>query len=163
MKIGILSDTHDHLSNLRRALEIFKAEGCERVLHAGDFISPFVLKLFREYALPLTGVFGNNDGELLMLVKVSEGIGEIRKGPIELAVAGRKTALMHEPVFLDALAKSGQFELIVYGHTHQPKIAGNEGQGPLLINPGAACGIMTEKPTAAICDLEKMNAKLIEL
>jgi len=163
MKIGILSDTHDHMQNLGKALEIFKAEGCERVLHAGDFVSPFVLRLFKEYELPLTGVFGNNDGEVLMLVKVSEGIGELKKGPQELSIGGRRVALMHEPVFLDALFKSGQFDLIIYGHTHQPKLEGAEGQGPLVVNPGAGCGIMTEKATAVICDLEKMSSRLVVL
>ena len=160
MKIGIMSDSHDHLPNVRRALEIFKAEGCEKILHAGDIVSPFVFGPFKEFKIPLIAVFGNNDGEVIMLSKVAAAYGEIRKGPVELELGGRRIALMHEPVLIDALRKSGAFDLIVYGHTHNAVLESN---GPLVINPGECCGYLGNQPSVAVCDLEKMSAKLVKL
>jgi len=41
MVIGIISDTHDHMDNIRKALKIFKEKNVKVILHAGDFVSPF--------------------------------------------------------------------------------------------------------------------------
>jgi len=162
MKIGIMSDTHDHLPNLRKALEIFKAQGCRKILHAGDFAAPFVMRLFKEFSIPFTGVFGNNDGDWIMLLKAAQGIGEIKKGPVELELAGRKIALMHEPVFIDALKQSRGYHLIVSGHTHLKVMEAAEGQ-MLVINPGECSGYLTNQPTVVVCDLEELSAKIIDL
>lgn len=40
MKIGILSDSHDNMPKLARAVELFNEEKVELVLHAGDLVSP---------------------------------------------------------------------------------------------------------------------------
>ena len=44
MKIGVMSDSHDNLPAIRRALARFEAEGAEAVIHAGDFVAPFSIK-----------------------------------------------------------------------------------------------------------------------
>jgi uncharacterized protein len=160
MKIGILVDSHDHLPNLRKALSVFKERGCEKILHAGDFTSPFVMNLFKEFTVPLLGVFGNNDGDWLFLTRAGQGIADLKKGPLELELAGRKIALMHEPVFLDALRESEKFDLIIFGHTHGKVL---ETGKTLVLNPGECCGYLTGKATVAVCDLEKMSAEIISL
>ena len=38
MKIGIISDTHDHHSNVIKAIRIFNERRVKYVLHAGDII-----------------------------------------------------------------------------------------------------------------------------
>ena len=47
MKIGIMSDTHDYLPNIRKAIEIFNEEKVDLVVHCGDFVSLFVIKEFK--------------------------------------------------------------------------------------------------------------------
>jgi predicted phosphodiesterase len=37
MKIGIISDSHDHLENIRKSADLFKQRKIEFVLHLGDF------------------------------------------------------------------------------------------------------------------------------
>ncbi len=160
MKLGIIADSHDHLPNLRKALEIFKEKECKYILHCGDFISPFVFRVFKEFGIPVYGVFGNNDGELIYLLKMAEGIAQLKKGPIELELEGKKIALMHEPTYISVLRSSSQFDLIAYGHTHQPQL---ELTPPLLINPGECCGYLSGRATVVFCDLEQMSAELIEL
>lgn len=161
MKIGIMSDSHDNLPRVKQALARFAELGVERILHAGDICSPFVFLLFRHYEMPLTAVFGNNDGEWLFLADLVRDIGEIRKGPVELSLGERNIALMHEPVFLDALADSGHFDLVIYGHTHD---LDERKRGKCIIaNPGESCGYLRDRSTAMVCDLETMKITTFDI
>ena len=63
MKIGIISDTHDDIENVQKAIEIFNAEKVDYVIHAGDYIFPGIVMEFKELNAKLFGVLGNNDGE----------------------------------------------------------------------------------------------------
>lgn len=67
MLIGIMSDTHDNLIFTKKAIKLFNSRKVEHVIHAGDYTSPFTLKLFRELKCKYTGIFGNNDGDKLLL------------------------------------------------------------------------------------------------
>jgi putative phosphoesterase len=67
---------------------------------------------------------------------------------------------MHEPRALSAFLASGQYDLIVYGHTHKPEIRGGR---PLLINPGELGGWLTGQPSAALVDLEALKGELLRL
>jgi uncharacterized protein len=46
MKIGIISDTHDDIENVQKAIEIFNGERVNCVIHAGDFVFQGVVKEF---------------------------------------------------------------------------------------------------------------------
>jgi len=161
MKIGVMSDTHDNLGMVRAALAEFDKAGAEHILHAGDICSPFVFNEFEPYKMRLEAVFGNNDGDWLLLSDKVRDMGRIQKGPITLELGGRRIALMHEPVFLDALAESGRLDLVVYGHLHgrEKRKAG----GALIVNPGECSGYLTGNPTVMVCDLDKLEAETIEL
>ena len=63
MKIGIISDTHDDVGNVQRAIEMFNVERVQSVIHAGDYIFPGIVKEFEKLNSKLIGVLGNNDGE----------------------------------------------------------------------------------------------------
>ncbi len=52
MMIGIVSDSHDNVPMLQRAVEYFNHAGCELVIHAGDIISPFSMALLEKLACP---------------------------------------------------------------------------------------------------------------
>jgi len=117
MIIGILADTHDDMAAIKKAVEIFNAENVSRVIHAGDIVSPFTFEAFRELQCGMCGVFGNNDGDRLLLRQKSEGA--FSPQPLILTLHGRRTVVVHEPDLVDALADSGHFDLVVYGHTHR--------------------------------------------
>jgi uncharacterized protein len=55
MLIGICSDTHDHIENIRKAVRFFKEKGVDKVIHSGDYCSPFTIPLFE--GLPIEGNF----------------------------------------------------------------------------------------------------------
>ena len=160
MLIGIISDSHDHLENVRRALALFRERGVEIVLHAGDFVSPFVSEPFRELGVRVIGVFGNNDGDKLYLRERFSGVGELHFGPHELELGGRRILLMHEPRALEALVASGRYDLVVYGHTHKAEIRAGR---PLVVNPGELGGWLTGQPSAALVDLGALRGELLRL
>ncbi len=161
MKLGVISDTHDHLGRVSNALQSFNDKGVEHILHAGDICSPFVFSEFKKFYMPLTAVFGNNDGDWLLLTKTVHGAGEIKKGPLSLELSGRKIALMHEPVFIDALADSGHFDLVVYGHLHGREER-KRGKA-LILNPGECSGYLTNDPSVMVCDLSDMSVEAVKL
>lgn len=157
MKIGIITDSHDHQSNLRKSVEIFNSFGVEKVFHAGDLVAPFTKRELGKLRAPLICVFGNNDGERLMLKSV---FGEIYLPPLEVTLDGKKIVLMHEPDNLEALIKSEYYDVIIYGHTHAIDIRKGK---TLIINPGESCDWLTGKSNIAVLDLSTMEPELIEL
>lgn len=159
MKIGIISDTHDHMDNIRKALKIFKENNVKVIIHAGDFVSPFTWRVFKDFEGEFYGVFGNNDGDRVLLKKM---YGERIQPQIrEFEIEGKRIALMHEPQMLEALAQSGRFDLIVYGHMHEVDI--RRINNTLIINPGEACGWLYGKATVVVLDIERLEPSVISL
>ena len=86
--IGIISDTQDNRSSIRKAVEVFNHAGCSLVVHAGDYIAPFTFKEFVSLEGDFLGVFGNNDGERKGLIKQFSQIGALYQPPHEFAYNG---------------------------------------------------------------------------
>ena len=160
MLIGILSDSHDNIPYLYKAVEIFNKRKVACVLHAGDFVSPFTSKPLSNLGCNFIGVFGNNDGDKLLLKDRFKDIGEIYDDIYEDVIEGKKIILIHKDTLVEKLAKSGKYDIIIYGHTHKANLKGNS---PLIINPGECSGWITGEPTVAILDTEKLKAKIIKL
>jgi putative phosphoesterase len=94
MKIGLISDTHDDIENVRKAIKIFKEKNVDLVIHLGDYVSPPTLKLFK--GLKLIGIFGNNDGFKFGLINTFNEIGAEIKGDFaKLNIDGLSIALYH--------------------------------------------------------------------
>lgn len=159
MKIGILSDSHDDMAAIARAVELFNAEGVAQVVHAGDIVSPFTFDLLRGLAAPLVGIFGNNDGDRLLLRERSGGA--IHVPPHLTLVGGRRAVILHEPHLAQALAASGEFDLVIHGHTHRPE-AKRIG-GTLVVNPGKAARLHQGRSTAALLETDTLEARIVEL
>jgi uncharacterized protein len=159
MLIGIIADTHDNMTTLKRAVDYFNSANVRQVIHAGDFVSPFTFRALKELRCDFTGIFGNNDGDRLLLQKRSGG--KLYNQPHLLELAGRKIIVMHEHNIVDALAASGHYDLVIYGHTHEAEI--RLVRNTLIINPGEASGWLYGKTTVAVADLSEMTAEIITI
>jgi putative phosphoesterase len=62
---------------------------------------------------------------------------------------------------VEALAACGQFDIVIYGHTHTPDI--RKAGRTLIINPGKVARLHKGRSTLSVLDTEKMEAGLIEL
>jgi len=161
MKMGIISDTHDNLPQIRKAVKVFNREKVELVLHAGDFVSPFTSLEFKNLNCPLKGVFGNNDGDKLYLQEKFKGIGELYPTPYNVNINSKNVIMLHKEKLIDALAESQKYDVIIYGHTHRSDL--RKIGKTLIINPGECGGWLTGKSTIALLDLETLEAKVINL
>lgn len=160
MKIGVISDTHDNLPKIKKAVELFNAEGVQLVIHAGDIIAPFAAEAMSKLQCRVIAVLGNNDGEKIILAKKFEDIGELHANMAQIEVGGRKIAVVHYSDSVEALALSEQFDIVIYGHTH--KLDVRKGR-TLVVNPGECGGWVTGKCTVVLIDLDKLDVEIREL
>ena len=160
MKIGIIADTHDHMDNTKKAVSAFAERGVKKVYHCGDIVAPFVVPVLKGGGFEeCVAVFGNNDGEWLLLSRFFQQVGSISKPPLFTDAEGKRIALLHEPLPMDAM-ESLPVDIVAFGHTHE--IVVKEGR-PLVVNPGECCGYLTGRATVAVADLEEMKAEIIDL
>lgn len=157
VKIAIISDTHDNLKNLEKALSEIKKEKIQAILHCGDIFSPETLKVISD----------NFKGEIYAVISTSdfEFIGNEDKfknlklfnefGKIE--IDDKKIAFAHVPEIAKTLAIKEKPDIIFYGHTHKPWA--EKVNKSILVNPGNLAGIFY-KATFAIYDTEKSKLEL---
>jgi hypothetical protein len=161
MKIGVISDTHDDFENTKKAIEIFKDEKVDFVIHLGDYISPPIVRLFK--GLKLVGIFGNNDGYKYVLIRAFDEIGGEIKGDFAvIEVKGVKIALYHGEFkeISASLAKSQDYDLVLTGHWHKAEI--KEIGKTLWIGMGSANRFLAKgKPVIGI--LKEKEFKFIEI
>jgi len=158
MKVALMSDSHDQMDRLHRAVEFCNDHKVSHVLHAGDLVSPFVHRALKKLEAPLTLVFGNNDGERAGLKGIFRD--RIFEPPHELTLDDRRILMLHDPILLDVLRQSSPFDLILYGHLHEIE---NSKEAALVVNPGELCGWLTGKSTLALWDTRKNEAKIFTL
>ena len=168
MKLAVISDTHDHKDNILKAVSIMNERKVDALIHCGDYVSPFVKRWFdglnNNIKENFFGIFGNNDGERVFLVKNLGQICDIVGMEINKDFDGKNVYAAHMPTqkTIDAIAKSGQYDIVLTGHTHN-MVNKKYDNGVLVVNPGEACGYLTGKSTFAIIDTDKMEAEIIEL
>jgi uncharacterized protein len=162
--IGIISDSHDNLNAIRKAVEFFNNNDVKAVLHAGDIVSPFTARAFKELKSKLYFVFGNNDGDKITLTRWFEEIGATSCGDFgDLTIDGLHIALLHgtDEALVRALARSGDFDVIIRGHTHNPGV--KVIKGIPVINPGECSGVLSGKATVAVLEIANLNVEITEL
>lgn len=162
MRIGLVSDTHDHVIRIRQAVALFNRTGVELVIHAGDWCSPFAVREFTALESPLHGILGNNDGDPLALARAFAEIGaRIETQWWEAEAGGRKLLVMHEPRGVVDVAAAGAHDVVVYGHTHErdERRVGDV----VIVNPGEACGWVGGMGSLAIYDAAAHAVEFHEL
>lgn len=165
MKIAIISDTHDNLANLKKALSFIRKEKIKILIHCGDIFKPDTI----------TETLGCFKGEThLIFSKADASFSKIPEDSFkdisrtktysefgELIVDEKKIAFSHFPEIAKALASSQKYDLVFYGHTHRPweeKLGRTR-----LINPGNIAGLFY-KATFAIYNTktDKLELKILE-
>lgn len=167
MLIGVVTDTHDDYRSIYRFGEVVRRMGISAVIHAGDWTSPFsMLKLRRALGpgVPVYTVFGNNDGDRFNFAKrAAEAQIEVLGEAGVVNLGGVRIGVYHgtSELLVEAMARSGLFDVVIYGHTHRSDI--RRVNGALVLNPGEACGCASERRTAAVLSTDELKIDLIEL
>jgi uncharacterized protein len=163
MKIGLISDTHDNIQNIRKAIALFSTKSVSFVIHAGDIVSPEAVEAF--HGMKLVAVLGNNDLEINELTNAFDKIGGQLKGEFcELEHDDLIFAIYHgtNSKKKELLIRSGKYNVIVCGHTH--KVQYRKFGRTLVINPGTANGwFFGYNATAAIFDTQSREPEFLTL
>lgn len=139
LKIGIVSDTHEELSERIKAI----ITECDIAIHAGDIGSGSVLNALEPKSGHVIAVAGNNDKPYLWDFKdwdLVKHLPHVR----ELVVPGGMIAIEHghehdmcKPGHNDLRNAHPDARLVVYGHTHI-QVIDEENSALHVLNPGAA-------------------------
>jgi uncharacterized protein len=163
MKIGLISDTHDNIQNIRKAISLFSSKNVSFVIHAGDIVSPEAVEAFQ--GVKLIAVLGNNDLEINGLTKALDKIGGQLNGEFcEMEHDDLIFAIYHgtNSRKKELLIRSGRYNVVVCGHTH--KMQYKKFGRTLVINPGTANGwFFGYNATAAIFDTQIREPEFLNL
>lgn len=157
--IGIISDTHDNIIGIKKAVEIFKDRKIGLVLHLGDIVAPVTVLHFKGFRMKF--LKGNCDGDIEMIKeKINEIDGEFLGVSAELNIDNKKIALMHKPIGVDEMALSEEYDYILHGHTHQKRddIVGKT----RIINPGGLY-LGNEEHSVALLDIINGEVEFVKL
>jgi len=160
MKIGIISDTHDRIETVNKVMEILKEKDVGVLVHCGDFCAPFMMNVLAEFDGDVHCVFGNIDDRFMTPNRAKEQGVNFHGDTAELEFDKKRIAVNHFPHIAEALAKTGKYDVVFYGHNH---IAKKEKIGDCwLVNPGEIMG-WRGKPTYAIYDTESNEVEFFGL
>ena len=160
MKIGVVSDTHNNLKNVRRIVELFNGACVDHVVHTGDITKGTTLDLFADLRCSLSGVFGNNDlerDELLHSIK-QHGF-RFQNPPLELDLEGVSVLVVHDPREIDRQTPSN-YDLVLHGHTHLLRI--DRDNARLTFNPGECAGHMAGLNAVGVVSLPSLEVELLK-
>jgi putative phosphoesterase len=161
MLLGIMSDTHNDLIGINKAVDFFNLRNVDLVLHCGDFSFYEYATPFRKLNCGFRAVYGNNDFQRKELDNVISAFGRIDQEPAIFKLDGKNFYMSHRPMPFGLSPEGTNFDYVLYGHTHVANI-----QSSLkitIINPGEACGQRTGKKTVAILDTQTSQAQIIQL
>lgn len=157
MRIGVISDTHDNARNVARIVEVLRRARVERVIHTGDITRGSTLRLLGELAVPVFGVFGNNDRERVELAAVAAEFGfELCEPPLELRWHGRLITVVHDRAAHPGLTPG---DVLLHGHDHRLCI--ERVDGTLVFNPGECAGWLEGRNAVGLLDLTRLEAEVL--
>jgi putative phosphoesterase len=162
MKIGIMSDSHDNIVNLAKAISKMKENKVEVIIHCGDLSAGFIVNKLAETGLTIHSVFGNVGDRYSNTRKAALHPNYNLHGEMaELEIDNLKIAVTHMNFFADGLASTGKYDFVLHGHTH---IKRDEKIGDTrIINPGELLGLKDAPPSFAILDTKTKEVEFFEL
>jgi len=165
MRLGILSDSHNHLPETRRALDSLLERGAGHLVHCGD-VGEDVLDLLAatclEHRIRAHVALGNCDRTAdSAFAPVPAGI---ERGPApEFEFDGRRCLVLHgdRPAIVELRAAQGGFQYLFTGHTHSPaeRTVGNT----RILNPGSCARSRLGPATVLLLDLATNQAEWVAL
>ena len=163
----VVSDTHDDIKSLSKLKEVISKVNVSRVIHLGDYTSPFTLvELLNISNVEFTGILGNNDGDRTKLKEL--GGNKISEQPLELSIGDYEAIAIHgfkdvalTKKIVHALARSGYYSIVLYGHTHEYDLRVSD--AVLIMNPGTLAGYLSNHKSYGIIDLSNSVAEVREL
>lgn len=163
MKIGIMSDSHGHAGNLKKALDVCRENGITRIVHCGDLATASMVRQF--VGFDVSYVFGNVDdshGEIELafaMQNANNSADLVYSGTI----GGVSVAATHGHLRgkVEELARSKQYRYVFTGHTHRRR--DETIKRTRIINPGVLGGTRYQDRSMCILDLATDIAEFVTI
>ena len=168
----MLSDSHDDVENIRKAIHIFNREKVDFVIHCGDYIYPGIISEFQNLNknIQFIGVLGNNDGEILGISRMFDKINGSLLGEFgQISIDKKIIGIYHgtNEYLRNTIIESKKYDIFVYGHTHikEKKIIDDT----LILNPGSLHKDLQSPddklkvPTVVVYDFKSKTADFIQI
>jgi putative phosphoesterase len=167
MRLGIISDIHDHLHNLQPVVAWLSGK-TDLLICCGDLCSPFIMDELKKYTGPVHIIFGNNDADLYRITRKSDSRVQAQGEFLELDLNGFRVAANHFDNIAAPIARSGLYDLVCFGHNHRYSLA-QHGR-TLALNPGTLMGwafgpsgAQRVPPTFAVFDTKTKEPQLFRV
>jgi putative phosphoesterase len=158
--IGILSDTHDRLDNMRSAMQLLRGGGAEFYIHCGDVGGEPIIDQLA--GVPAALVWGNNDWDRTPLTRYAQSLSiQVFAGLGELELGGKKFAITHgdDERIVRKITDAQQHDYLLLGHSH---VRLDKRIGKVrIINPGALH--RAAKKSVALLDTASDLLRFVEL
>lgn len=159
MLIAVISDTHDNIFRLKRAIEKINNKNINIVFHCGD-IGVETIKILQKEKFTVYAVCGNSDDYNILKNIINNSNIKLFEDAGESIIDGINIAITHYPDLARLLASSKKYNVIFYGHTHKKKI--EEVYNTQLINPGDIEG-RNKNPSFLIYNTTNKNFEFINI
>jgi putative phosphoesterase len=144
VKIGVISDTH----GLLRPEAEQRLADVAQIVHAGDIGRPDVIAGLNRIA-PVIAIRGNVDTGAWANAYPATAMARL---------VGRSVYILHDVHDLDLDPVASGIDVVISGHSHQPRI--ETVQGVLYLNPGSAGPRRFRLPiTLAIVEFDKRGIR----
>jgi putative phosphoesterase len=160
MLLGVVSDTHGHVSHTREAIRVLETFAPVAVIHCGDIGSAEIVPLFAPW--PTHFVLGNVDEGVDEIDKAIATAGQTNHRAFgELTLEGRRIAFLHghDLKRLRETIASGAWDLVCSGHTHVRHE--RREKKTVVLNPGAL--YRATPHSLAIVDLATLDVTSVTL
>lgn len=167
MLIAIISDTHGNSATFAKFAAWAKQNNIQEIIHCGDIgFADFIKEmgqLLPNIKIHLVAGNMDNDNRIIHQTITDNNLINLvfyaAEGQTE--IDGKKIAFTHLPQEAKHLASSGQFDLVFFGHTHQP--SEEKINNCRLVNPGEMAGQIF-RATFAIYDTatDYLQLKIID-
>ncbi len=129
-KLLVMSDTHGHIANIAAALK--RVEDFDIIVHLGDNArdAEHIRKMTHK---PIYSVRGNCD----FYASAGDELDLHIEGVRILCVHGHKQAVKSSLLRLSLLAGEKQADLVLFGHTHQPRELQSRGVSGFILAASA--------------------------
>lgn len=155
--MAVISDIHDNLINLEKCLNWCEGKKIEHLICCGDITNSETLKfLSRKFGGKIYLVSGNIEIYGADEVRKYKNIIYLGKSG-KISLGGKAIGVCHEPYQADKLLAEDNFDIIFFGHTHEPWIS--ERSGAKLVNVGTLGGVF-QKATFAVWDTKEDEPEL---
>jgi putative phosphoesterase len=116
MKILVISDSHNHIANIKAVMEIAKKSNIKAVVHCGDWDDIRAIEAVLNYDIPLYTILGNADVNSDLESYLRLNAKKFDPDYLKFEIDGRKIGVTHRVREKDL--RHEKLDVVFSGHYH---------------------------------------------